>query len=246
LDPQILIVDEVLAVGDANFQQKCIGKMGQVAREGRTILFVSHDLTNVMRLCRHGILLNAGRIEASGDARDVVREYLREVPQANEGVADLSERGDRSGSGRAQFRSIKLLQEFQSADKLAFGAPLAINLTVEVREFIGPASVAVVITTGEGAPVHDLWNEGHTWSGEVGLHNFVITVPKLRLYPGDYVVSLWMGDSGSERIDYIQNAIKFEVIQTSESGVSRPLRQTNGVVYQESRWASTKIDQNAS
>jgi lipopolysaccharide transport system ATP-binding protein len=241
LDPEILIIDEVLAVGDASFQQKCIGKMGQVASEGRTILFVSHDLTNVMRLCRQGILLNSGQIEMEGPARDVVRQYLREATNSNDGIADLSERGDRSGSGRAKFRGVKLLQENLPADKLAFGVPLTINLSVEVREFIGPASVAIVITTGDGAPVHDLWNDGCDWSGEIGLHEFEIAIPKLRLYPGNYVMNLWMGDAGSERIDYVQSAITFEVIQTANSDISRPLRQSNGVVFQESRWECAPI-----
>jgi lipopolysaccharide transport system ATP-binding protein len=241
LDPQILIIDEVLAVGDANFQQKCLGKMGEVASEGRTILFVSHDLKNVLRLCRHGILLSAGRVEAYGDASEVVHQYLCDGAQISDGTVDLSQRNDRSGSGRAQFRSIEITQNSHVSNKLAFGAAIAINLTVEVREFVGPASVAVVITTAEGSPVHDLWNDEHPWSGEIGLHEFEIVVPNFRLYPGDYIVNLWMGDSGSERIDYVQSAAKFEVVQTSESGVSRRLCQTNGVVYQEARWSSKRL-----
>ncbi len=77
LDPDILLVDEVLAVGDAEFQKKCIGKMGSIAREGRTVLFVSHNLAAVNRLCNKGIVLDKGRIIAMGDVREAISTYSR-------------------------------------------------------------------------------------------------------------------------------------------------------------------------
>src|SRR3954468_6940179 len=76
LEPEILIVDEVLAVGDAEFQKRCLGRRGEVAQEGRTVLFVSHNMQAVRRLCRTGILLEQGQIVAEGDAQSVVRRYL--------------------------------------------------------------------------------------------------------------------------------------------------------------------------
>jgi lipopolysaccharide transport system ATP-binding protein len=77
LEPEILLVDEVLAVGDAAFQRKCLGKMGEVAREGRTVLFVSHNMASVQRLCQTAILLDRGRMTACGNVADVVQQYLK-------------------------------------------------------------------------------------------------------------------------------------------------------------------------
>ena len=79
LEPQILMVDEVLAVGDAAFQKKCLGRMGDVVREGRTVLFVSHNMTALQNLCSRAILLEKGRVAEDGPAREVVSRYLQEV-----------------------------------------------------------------------------------------------------------------------------------------------------------------------
>jgi lipopolysaccharide transport system ATP-binding protein len=241
LEPEMLIIDEVLAVGDARFQRKCLDKMGQVAQEGRTIIFVSHDLGNIVRLCSRAVLLNAGEVEANGDTHSVTSQYVREDSGSTNGFTDLTAHRDRSGNGRAQFRSIKLLQDSEPTSRLVFGSPLTIDLTIDVRESIGPSSIAVVITTGEGAPVHDFWNDDHSWSATAGLHDVSVAIPDVRLYPGSYVINLWMGDLTGDRVDFVKNAATFDVVQTAESGISRPLRQTNGVVYQESSWASRQI-----
>ena len=83
LDPEILIVDEVLAVGDAPFQKKCIGKMQDVSKEGRTVLFVSHNTAAMLNLCQRGILLNSGRVEGQGQMPEVLRQYLSRFTQSN-------------------------------------------------------------------------------------------------------------------------------------------------------------------
>lgn len=99
LEPEILVIDEVLAVGDAAFQRKCLGKMGDVAKQGRTVLFVSHNMTAVISLCTRGVWLNQGRIVSEGGTREVVQNYLQST-----GVSDtipLEDRTDRDGSVRA-------------------------------------------------------------------------------------------------------------------------------------------------
>jgi lipopolysaccharide transport system ATP-binding protein len=98
LEPEILVVDEVLAVGDAGFQKKCLGKMGEVAKEGRTVLFVSHNMGAIRNLCKTGILLENGKINKIGDIESVVGQYLVMNNSFNE-IKNLDERKDRSGSG---------------------------------------------------------------------------------------------------------------------------------------------------
>ena len=107
LEPEILIVDEVLAVGDAEFQKKCLKKMGDVTEEGRTILFVSHNMGAVQTICRRALLLDHGRLKRFGPTEEVVAEYLK-VGEAAEG-APLAERRDREGDGRFRFEEFRVL-----------------------------------------------------------------------------------------------------------------------------------------
>jgi lipopolysaccharide transport system ATP-binding protein len=106
LEPEILIVDEVLAVGDAAFQQKCLGKMGDVARHGLTVLFVSHNMALISALCPRALWLDAGHVVADGPTRDVVQQYLGSVRSHEE--FSLAERTDRSGDGSARFTAISV------------------------------------------------------------------------------------------------------------------------------------------
>ncbi len=106
LEPEILLVDEVLAVGDAAFQKKCLGKMGEVAKEGRTVLFVSHNMAAVLSLCSEATLLSSGRIACNGPTENVVTEYMQGVsPLA---TTPLHERSDRTGDGSVRLMSISI------------------------------------------------------------------------------------------------------------------------------------------
>ena len=242
LDPEILVVDEVLAVGDAAFQKKCLGKMGDVAKEGRTVLFVSHNMGSVQQLCQNGILLNLGSIEIIGEMRSVVAKYLSEGTDENDGYVNLATRGDRSGNRDALFKSVELLGVSGRQNMFQFGSPLTLRIMLEVFRYLGSPPLIIVITTSDGIPVHDLmsWNENCKWNADVGKHKFLITIPKINLYPGSYKIDLWLGDQGMRRVDYILNAISFHVVQTPESGIERPLDRSNGLVFQPSSWQYSK------
>jgi lipopolysaccharide transport system ATP-binding protein len=106
LEPDILVVDEVLAVGDAAFQKKCLGKMNEVANRGRTILLVSHNLASVQSLCSRVLLLEAGEIRADGAPAAVIGQYLE--GQQQRGALDLLARQDRVGDGSVRFKSVRI------------------------------------------------------------------------------------------------------------------------------------------
>jgi lipopolysaccharide transport system ATP-binding protein len=106
LEPEILIVDEVLAVGDTAFQRKCLGKMGSVAREGRTILFVSHNMPAIQSLCHRALWLEQGRIMDEGPPADLVQRYLESEVSTTD--VSLDERQDRSGDGSARITSLEI------------------------------------------------------------------------------------------------------------------------------------------
>ena len=112
LDPEILIVDEVLAVGDAEFQKKCLGKMGDVAGEGRTVLFVSHNMTAVRKLCKTCIWIDQGSIEQSGETVQVIDAYLEEAQELSyQGEMKLTDWENRYGRGGARILFARLLDE---------------------------------------------------------------------------------------------------------------------------------------
>lgn len=106
LEPEILLVDEVLAVGDAAFQRKCLGKMGEVAREGRTVLFVSHNMASIVSLCDGVVLLESGSVRCQGNPRDIVGRYLNTVTSLES--IPLGKRADRGGDGSARITSVKI------------------------------------------------------------------------------------------------------------------------------------------
>ncbi|MDT5262024.1 MAG: lipopolysaccharide transport system ATP-binding protein, partial [Acidobacteriota bacterium] len=103
LEPQIMIVDEVLSVGDVRFQKKCLGKMGSVAREGRTVLLVSHNMAAVENLCRRGVVLEAGRVAYAGPTHEAIAHYLQDAGTTRQ---SLRERTDREGSGELRVVAI--------------------------------------------------------------------------------------------------------------------------------------------
>ena len=127
LEPEIMVVDEVLAVGDAAFQKKCLGKMRDVAAEGRTVLFVSHDLAAVEKLCSRAILLDRGRCQTDGPTSKTIAHYQNSLLQ--EASMDLTVRKDRMGAGRLRFTNIQTLDE-NSKERSTFlsGKPLRIRM----------------------------------------------------------------------------------------------------------------------
>jgi len=127
LEPEILIIDEVLAVGDAVFQKKCLGKMQDVAADGRTVLFVSHDLAAVEKLCSRAILLDAGRCRADGPTKETIAHYQAAIVEA--GSVDLNTRKDRRGAGLVKFSRIQILDEhFREPGVFLSGKPLRVRM----------------------------------------------------------------------------------------------------------------------
>ena len=120
LEPEILLVDEVLAVGDAAFQKKCLGKMGDVSRQGRTVLFVSHNMGAISQLCRRCILLERGMLSLDGSPGDVIARYVGNTAQVEEGTE-----WERTGSGKVHVRIVKLFDENDLVKPDFFHGPAA-------------------------------------------------------------------------------------------------------------------------
>ena len=209
LEPEILIVDEVLAVGDAEFQKKCLGKMKDVAGHGRTVIFVSHNMSAVVALCDTAIWMKEGKLFSSGSARGIASDYMagQNVGLIDENLS-LAQR-PRSGSGSARFTqlSIKSLRAVQTTwDQIVTGDSVQISVEINSIREIKDANVAVTIYDGSDYRLIDANTALHgkflsTTQGEIVTVNFVLD--SLLLKPGRYIVELWLGKGGTEDIDFV-------------------------------------------
>src|SRR5205814_1147471 len=133
LDPEILIIDEVLAVGDAPFQQKCLGKMGDAAGQGRTILFVSHNMAAIRSLCRRVLLLERGRIIMDGDVEAGIERYLARVNESGTNDVDVSGVHRPFGYGGMRLTRVRLRATNDQAVAVA-GRPIDLRIDVRIDE----------------------------------------------------------------------------------------------------------------
>ncbi len=208
LEPEILIIDEVLSVGDAAFQKKCLAKMGDVANEGRTVLFVSHNMAAIQGLCSKGYLLSTGQVVAEGSPRTVVEQYLSDVSLGT--PAALGERKDRQGTGEIQFSEVSTLDlKGRPIDVALSGQDINILLSYQ-SPFDRPISrldVHITFYTSLGQFMFNCSSEGSGHPFDVLPPNgqVVCHIPELPLAPGRYVFTLF-STIGGVIADWIQEA----------------------------------------
>ena len=213
LEPEILLVDEVLAVGDAAFQKKCIGKMGDVARQGRTVLFVSHNITAILSLCQRAILLDRGRVLADGTSQNTVSQYF----QALETTTDLplAKRLDRQGNQVLSFLTFELRDSNGIPIPRVFSGQDVI-MALKYRSNTDRTLKDVHVAMG----VHGRFDETlfHLSTSVNGFEfekipprgMILCKIPRLPLQPGKYSLNVFCTVTG-DIADWIQNAGVFEV-----------------------------------
>lgn len=144
LEPEILVVDEVLAVGDFEFQKKCLGKMGAVAREGRTVLFVSHNMAAIEALCSSAMVISHGHNSSIGAASDTIRRYLDDV--SSDSMLTIAERLDRRGKGKVQFTALEFRNQTGTpTNTFSIGDDIEIALKVH-NAYADPVAVAIALS----------------------------------------------------------------------------------------------------
>ena len=215
LEPEILIVDEVLAVGDAEFQKKCMTKMGDVAGQGRTILFVSHNMAAVQTVCRRALLLANGQLQKMGTTEEVLAEYLK-VSESSDDVP-LTERRDRTGDGRFRFEEFRVLD---AQGKPAGGAVTGEDCYFRVRlstpppgtPMPTPLDVAVIIRDFQGRRLTEVTSYFTNSSPRTlaEAREVRCLVPRMPLLAGQYRIDLWCGTMG-ETQDWIVGAAVLRV-----------------------------------
>ena len=191
LEPEILLVDEVLAVGDAQFQKKCLGKMGEVAREGRTVLFVSHNMSRVQGLCSSAMLLDLGQEISSGPVDDVVSFYLRTFVGARD-PGRISRRMHKNGTGELLIDSVLLEDRAgQPVLQARINEPLTVTIIFSVKQPVRDIRIGLGINTITGtrvATVHHTDQGLEPFTGDVGLYEMAFSVLS-PLLPNTYVMS---------------------------------------------------------
>jgi len=240
LEPEILLVDEVLAVGDAGFQKKCLGKMSEVSKEGRTILFVSHNMGAVGNLCSKGILLEGGEITSYGQIKDVIGKYLS--VHAGSGDVSLDVIKERTGNGQARFiHAVTRNCAGEVCDTFTIGDDLIFDISMFSPENIRSGRMSLSIVSSNGTPVYHLVavDAGFELSNIQGEATIRIALKNQKIYPGEYFVSLWLADTSYEAFDRILNALKFFVVEGG-TVVTRQLDRASAVVHETPEWSRVK------
>lgn len=242
LEPEILIVDEVLAVGDQEFQDKCIGKMQSVSRSGRTVLFVSHNLSAVQNLCTSCLYLKNGQVVERGPTSRVIETYLTENKNVQL-TGDIPHDFYRTYSnGEAFFRKI-LITDLQGSviNKLAFNQPFKVVLELEALKELKNVMINVNLGTTLGQPilyaVDKLQEKYISRDLSTGKHK-VEVVFNSKLLPGNYSFTLGLNYSANgNTIDWVENVYFIEVDKVGlNKDESYPWDSVHGYIEPETKW----------
>ncbi len=244
LEPDILIVDEVLAVGDAAFQEKCIGKMQGVAGEGRTVLFVSHNMTAVQHLCTRALLLKQGRVHLSGPPATVVAEYLSESrPQSTHALETWP---DRMGTGEARVLRLSISDQsgtpttvFRLGDTICFHLETSFQTPVTNPNF----GVVIHAASGEALLDPESIHDGLRLERVEGKIVVKGTVPNVGLYPGRYFLTPWITDGAGRPIDIVKLCGIIEIVPTPGPYGDLRLDPAWGKYWVPSVWERVETDE---
>ena len=245
LEPEILIVDEVLAVGDSAFQNKCLGKMGKVAREGRTVVFFSHNMAAIECLCSSCLLFEQGQLKVAGEPRELIGRYLGVEFERDSGEKDLSSHPGRMHNSEPIMKNVALLSRLaQPVSSLSMGASLAIQVTFFCNSKALRPVLGVVIKNVHGMPILGVNNRfigGYEFSEPVR-HGFITChLETLPLMPGTYFVDLYFGDQHQD-YDIIHEAISFNVLATDVFGTGQLPPPAAGPIYWPARWTFQHVN----
>lgn len=239
LEPEILVIDEVLAVGDIEFQKKCLRKMESTGLEGRTVLFVSHNMPAVTRLCSRAILLDEGRIEKVGPVADVVSAYTSSISQSG-AVKSWYDSGTAPGTGQIKLLSVSVADEKgEPLPLVEIDRPVHVNMKYYVAEPNLKFRCAAVFRT-QGTVAFSSVEPTETVREKAGTYHSTLTVPRNLLSEGEYVVSFSIFSSRGVKHRYVQvdNALTFQVFDqmTGNSARGDYSEQLIGVVRPLLQW----------
>jgi homopolymeric O-antigen transport system ATP-binding protein len=222
LEPEILLIDEVLAVGDAPFQKKCLGKMDDVAKAGRTVVFVSHNMAAVQQLTARGILLQRGTVEFAGATAIAVEKYLTNTEDQAIQVYQVGQHGRRhSGlSQKIEFVSFELREHVNKM--LVADQDLAITVTLKGNEDVSRFRLSITIFAADGTPVGSTFGPENLTIRREGYSTVEFRLVNPRLGPGAYYCGMGVGTgnhtTGHTDFDVVLDVVHFEVLPPGGDG----------------------------
>lgn len=240
LEPEILIVDEVLAVGDAQFQKKCLGKMGEVAQNGRTVLFVSHNMAAIRSLCQRVIWLNKGTVLKDGPSASIVNEYLMETVTSSSSRVDLREIARQYDFGKR----LKITElTFNNGEPILHGQPLNVSFNYEAYSTVYGVSFGFGLSSLEGTRLlsidSDLYSSRYTiHGGNKGQAHVIIDT--LQLQPGIYLLDVGSRSGDGNALDYLPGCAQIEILPGPTTPASMSRLDYAGSVRLEGRWQWTQ------
>jgi lipopolysaccharide transport system ATP-binding protein len=239
VEPDVLLVDEVLAVGDAAFQKKCLTAMGDMRSVGRTVVFVSHNMAAVEHLCTRAVWIDEGRVRMDGRPKDVLEAYLSSTAEASALATDLVNVKHRRGNGDARFTRVEFLDaDDQPLSFLSSGDPVTIRLHYHADRAIRRPDFEVGIYTELGSLLtrFSTWIEPQIASIEPGDGYIDLRVGCLSLQPGRYYLSLWLKVQGPTFFDVLEHCLQFDVEASDYYGCGRGINRYFGTVFMPCRW----------
>ena len=238
LEPEILLIDEVLAVGDAAFQKKCLGKMGTVAKEGRTVMLVSHNMVAIEGLCDQAFWFDMGELKEIGPTGEVIKNYSLANIQVG---FELNVTG-RYGRQEAQIIEARVLGKEGGNGAVFMGEPFELIIRIYAKKKLPNVSIGIEIhsITGVKLMISSTYRQNldvELLPGEAG---WTCKFESMPLAPGLYQVQLGIGDYGI--VDYLPQALIFEVLAKDVLGSGRLLDETCGLLFSRFQWCQTDLN----
>lgn len=241
LEPEILIIDEVLAVGDAEFQKKCMGKMGDISKSGRTILFVSHNMAAIQNLCNSGLVLKEGKITFSGSVDDSISEYVK---SSSVSVPHLKDRKDRQGNGKITVTRVLITNsKNEIVESVHSGQDLNVIFEYEAHEGvltdpITDINVSIQLKNNQNVPIflhhNRIIKKKFNITTQKGV--FIAQIKRIPLPQSSYFICYSVIQNNHTIVDMMDDAGKLEVTEGDYFGYGEVPPATHGVCLVEVDW----------
>ncbi|MBS1681416.1 MAG: ABC transporter ATP-binding protein [Bacteroidetes bacterium] len=236
LEPEILIIDEVLAVGDAEFQKKCLGKMEDVSKSGRTILFVSHNMAAVQSLCTKSILLKNGKLQFINFSTEVIQEYFNQIEgnlKNHSGILEFNQ-----NNSTKPIKKIEILCDGKNSNTAHMGCQLEIRVHFKTTTYLDAPVLGVIFKDGQGIPMIGVNNKHY--AGNIAEHPISegcisMSIPYLTLFEGVYHTDIHFGNGYSD-YEILQDCFEFTVEPLKFASGEIPDKRFNRLFIKEIEW----------
>jgi homopolymeric O-antigen transport system ATP-binding protein len=240
LEADILLIDEILAVGDAEFQKKCLNVMDDLGSRGRTVVFVSHNMSAIENLCSRVIWIDNGQVRQDGNNKDVIKNYLSTFAETQKTDGDLRNEENRMGTGEIFYTGIEFLSSERKPQKLCRpGESLVIRLHFHAERRIQTANFGIELYTETGTFLTSI----NTWSAGIeasllppGEGNIELEINSINLMPGRYYLSLWL-DGARDHYDRLDYCATLDVEESDYYGTGKGMKsRLFGIIIVPCKW----------